>query len=202
MSDAALPDEIEPLRAEPEVLSFLLQRRTRPARTLTLPVPSRAELLPILKAAVRVPDHGKLEPWRLIVLERPALGRLATLAAIRGRDLGLDPAKAQKGVAQFQDANLIVAVIKCPRPTDKIPEAEQVLSTGAVCISLLNAVQAAGYGGNWLTGWIAEDEVFRREGLGLAPGEWVAGLVHIGSEGAVPPERPRPDLDTIVTWKV
>jgi nitroreductase len=181
-------------------MAFLSSRRSRPARTLTLPVPTRDQLLPILTAAVRVPDHGKLEPWRLIVLEKPALMRLALLAEERGQALGLVADALAKGVAQFTDSNLAIAVVKCPRSTEKIAEIEQVLSVGAVCISLLNAALAAGWGANWLTGWAVEDQAFREVGLGLLPGEWVAGLIHVGTEGTVPPERPRPDLGSVVTW--
>jgi len=192
--------EIPPLRPRPEVMEFLLTRRSRPARTLGLPVPNRGELVPILKAAMRVPDHGKLEPWRFIVLERGALQRLATLADERGQALGLDPERRAKGVAQYGDAHLAVAVVKVPRATDKIPETEQILSVGAACLSLVNATEAAGWGANWLTGWAIEDDAFLRHGLELHPNEWVAGVIFIGTETAVPPERPRPKLDDVVTW--
>jgi nitroreductase len=195
----SLPD-IPPARPYPEAMEFLLTRRSRPARTLTLPVPTRDALRPILRAAVRVPDHGKLEPWRLIVLEKGALTRLAALAEERGVALGMDEGQRAKGVAQFADSHLAVVVVKVPRATDKIPETEQVLSTGAVCMTLLNAAGAAGWGANWLTGWPLLDDTFLRHGLELHPGEWVAGVIHIGTEGAVPPERPRPDLETTVTW--
>ncbi|HQY44446.1 MAG TPA: nitroreductase [Paracoccaceae bacterium] len=193
-------ETIPPLAARPEVMDFFLTRRSRPARTLTLPVPTRDQLLPILTAAVRVPDHGKLEPWRLIVLEKPALDRLAALARERGEALGMDADRSTKGVAQFTDSNLAIVVVKTPRPTDKIPQTEQILSTGAVCLTLLNAAQAAGWGANWLTGWMYGDADFTTRGLGLHTGEWVAGVIHIGTEGAVPPDRPRPDLARIVTW--
>jgi nitroreductase len=181
-------------------MDFLLARRSHPARTLALPVPGRDEIARILTAAARVPDHGKLEPWRFLVFERAALLRLAALAEARGEALGLDPERRAKGVAQYAEAHLAVAVIHVPRSTEKIPAVEQVLSAGAVCLSLLNAALASGWGANWLTGWAAEDETFRREGLGLAPGEWVAGIVYIGSATSVPPDRPRPDLAKIATW--
>ncbi len=184
----------------PAALEFLLTRRSRPAKTLTGPVPDRATLRTLLTAALRSPDHGKLEPWRLLVLSRPALQRLAGLAAMRGEALGLDPDKAAKGVAQYADADLAVAVISCPKPSDKIPEIEQLLSAGAVCLALLNAALAAGWGANWLTGWAAHDRDFVRQGLGLADHETVAGLIHIGTETAAPPDRPRPDLDAVTTW--
>ena len=181
------------------VMEFLLSRRSRPARTLTTPVPTRQELIAMLTAAVRVPDHGKLEPWRFLVLEKPALTRLAGLVRDRGAALGSDEQNA-KPIAQYRDADLIVAVIKCARPTEKIPETEQTLSAGAVCLSLLNAALASGWGACWLTGWPVRDEVFRRIGLGLGADEWVAGLIHIGTGTAVPPDRPRPEIARLITW--
>lgn len=186
--------------ANPDAMQFLLSRRSRPARTLTVPVPTRDDLLPILTVAVRVPDHGKLEPWRLIVLEKPALTRLAGLADATGRRLGLDDDRRAKGVAQLADADLIVAVVKRPLPTDRIPEIEQTLSAGAVCYGLLMAALASGWGATWMTGWHVADADFCHKGLGLTDGEWVAGLIHIGTETSVPPDRPRPDVIALTTW--
>ena len=184
----------------PAALEFLLTRRSRPARTLVAPVPTRDELTVLLTAAARVPDHGKLEPWRFVVYEKPALTRLAAAARALAEAKGMDMDAAAKGIAQFADADLVVAVVKRPLPTDRIPEIEQVLSAGAVCLTLLNAAQAAGFGSNWLTGWHVDDEGFRRDAMGLAGGEWVAGLIHIGTETSVPPDRPRPDIAAITTW--
>ena len=181
-------------------LDFLLTSQSRPAKTFTLPVPTRAELTPILTAALRVPDHGKLEPWRLIVLERAALQRLATLAARRSAELGHDEEKTAKGRSQFDLGLLAVAVVGSPKPSDKIPEGEQVLSTGALCLSLVNAATAAGWGANWLSGWPSLDRVFLTDGLGLEPHEFLAGFVHIGTAPVTPPDRPRPDLARIATW--
>ncbi|WP_432635682.1 nitroreductase family protein [Albidovulum sp.] len=181
-------------------MEFLLTRRSRPPRTLTTPVPTRAELLPILTAGARVPDHGKLEPWRFIVLERPALQRLAQAARERGAELAMDPERIAKGVAQFADAHLAIVVIKVPRDTAKVPEIEQTLSAGAACLSLVNAALASGWGAAWLTGWHVHDPEFATRALGLAPGEWVAGVIHVGTETSAPPDRPRPDLDGVTTW--
>ncbi|MCR9112646.1 MAG: nitroreductase family protein, partial [Rhodobacteraceae bacterium] len=86
------------------------------------------------------------------------------------------------------------------KPSDKIPAIEQTYSAGAVCLSLLNAALAAGWGANWLSGWPAHDPGFATEGLGLQENERIAGLIHLGTETSAPPERPRPDLDTITTW--
>ena len=185
---------------DPAVLEFLLARRSRPAKMLVAPVPDRTQLETLLTAAARVPDHGKLEPWRFIVLEKPALERLAALTQTRGAAMGLDPEQIAKGVAQYAQADLVVAVIAAPIQSDKIPQIEQTLSAGAVCLGLLNAALAAGWGACWLTGWAAHDRDFAAQGLGLAPREYVAGMIHIGTAARVPPERPRPDIHRITTW--
>ncbi|WP_114966244.1 nitroreductase family protein [Alkalilacustris brevis] len=185
----------------PAVLDFLQRRRSCPAKMLGLPVPGREDLMPLLQAAARSPDHGKLEPWRFIVLERRALQRLAALAGECGHALGLAPEQVEKGVRQYGDAHLAVAVVASPRASEKIPQIEQHLSAGAVCLALLNAALAAGWGGNWLSGFASHDRKFCEIGLGLAEGEFIAGMIHIGTAPAQPvPERPRPDLEKIVQW--
>jgi nitroreductase len=181
-------------------LDFLLNRRSRPAKTLIGPVPTRAELEPLLEAALRSPDHGKLEPWRLIVLESAALKKLAKLAQDRGETLGLDADKITKAHDQFDRADLVVAVIEAPVISEKIPEIEQTYSAACVCLQLLNAALAAGWGANWLSGWASHDRGFVEKGLDLSPRERVAGFIHIGTEKVAPPERPRPNMETKVTW--
>ena len=183
-----------------EALDFLLTRRSRPAKTLKAPAPDRDELITLLTAAARTPDHGKLEPWRFIVLQDAALGRLATAAAARGEALGLDSETADKGRRQFADSHLCVAVVESPQDSPKIPAIEQTYSAGAVCLSLLNAALASGWGANWLTGWIAHDRPFVEQELGLSAAERIAGFIHLGTEGAAPPDRPRPDLATKASW--
>jgi len=184
----------------PAALDFLLTRRSRPAKTLTTPVPDRDTLRTLLTAAARTPDHGKLEPWRFVVLERAALQRLAAAVPEAGARLAIEPERVAKMRAQFADADLAVAVVFTPRTSEKIPEVEQLLSAGAVCLSLLNAALSSGWGANWLTGWASHDAGFIRDHLGLDPGESIAGFIHIGTETSAPPERPRPDLDAITTW--
>lgn len=187
--------------ANPAALEFLLSRRSRPAKTLTTPVPTQEELAPILQAGLRAPDHGKLEPWRLIVIEgREVMDRLAELAQARGDALGLDDEKVGKGRSQFDMGNLAVVVVESPVIAEKVPEIEQSYSAGAVCLQLLNAALASGWGANWLSGWPSHDRAFLSEGLKLSPHEKVAGIIHIGTEKAAPPERPRPDMEKKVTW--
>ena len=106
----------------------------------------------------------------------------------------------EKVRAQFGNAHLAVAVISGPVDSEKVPEIEQVYSAGAVCLALLNAALASGWGANWLTGWAAHDRIFVSEGLRLGSGESVAGFIYIGTETNAPPERPRPDLDAKVSW--
>jgi len=184
----------------PSALDFLLTRRSRPAKTLTTPVPDRAALETLLTAAARTPDHGKLEPWRFIVLTKPALARLATMIPARGAALGIDPDKITKAQDQFAGADLAVAVISSPKPSEKVPQIEQVYSAGAVCLSLLNAALAAGWGANWLSGWASHDRAFVAGGLQLSDHETVAGFIHLGTETSAPPERPRPEMSAITTW--
>ena len=184
----------------PAALEFLLNRRSRPAKTLVGPAPDRSALVPILEAGLRTPDHGKLEPWRLIVLERAALLRLARAVEAHGPATGRDAEAVDKMANQFAKAELAVAVVSSPVQSPKVPEIEQQHSAGAVCLALLNAALAAGWGANWLTGWAAHDADFLKANLGVQPGETLAGFIHIGTETNAPPERPRPVIDAKVTW--
>ncbi|QMU57986.1 MAG: nitroreductase [Boseongicola sp.] len=189
-----MPDANQP------VLDFLATRRSRPAKILTTPVPDREEITRLLTIAARAPDHGKLEPWRFIVLERTALLRLAGTIDARGAALTIAPEKIEKMRNQFDMADLAVAIVASPRPPEKIPKVEQTLSAGAVAMQLLNASLAAGWGANWLSGWASHDRTWRETNLGLMPHEWLAGFIHIGTPKTTPPERPRPDLDKITEW--
>lgn len=191
---------LPPLAPNPPVMDFLLTRRSRPAKTLTGPGPDRAALVPILTAAARVPDHGKLEPFRFVVLHAAAMRRLSALVDTRGQALGIDPDKLAKAVTTWANAPLAVIVVASPKPSDKVPRHEQELTAGAVCLGLLNAALASGWGANWLTGWMVEDREFVETGLGLSDHEFVAGIMHIGRETTPPPDRPRPDLDAITRW--
>lgn len=184
-----------------DALAFLLSRRSRPHKTLTLPAPDKSALIPLLTAAARTPDHGKLEPWRFIVLGPDALQSLGARARSRAKDLGHDADQIDKIATMFERAPLSVAVIASPRPSEKIPQIEQTLSAGAACLGLLNAALAAGWGANWLTGWPAYDRPFLTDSLNLTTDEFVAGFIHLGTETSTPPERPRPDLDAITEWR-
>jgi len=185
---------------DPAAFAFLSRRRSRPAKLFQAPVPGPEALRAILTAALRVPDHGKLEPWRLVVLDRAAMARLATLAEARALDLGGDAVMVAKGRGQYDTGQLAVAVIAAPKPSDKIPPVEQLASAHALCMNLLNAAEAAGWGANWLTGWPAHDPVFAARAFGCSGAETVAGIVHIGTPPPDAPDRPRPDLDRVVTW--
>lgn len=181
-------------------LDFLATRRSHPPKLLTQPVPAKAELEGLLTLAARSPDHGALVPWRFVVIEKPAMARLADLAEARARSLGKDDEGIAKGRGQFDRGNLAVVVIECPVDAEKVPYREQTLSAGAVCLSLVNAALASGWGAGWVTGWISFDRGFVEQGLGLSSDEQVAGIVHIGTYGAAPAERTRPDVTGITTW--
>ncbi len=181
-------------------LELLAHRRSLPPIGLGAPGPNSEELPLILKLAARVPDHGKLAPWRFIVIEGQAREKLGELA----RDLkladqpDLDEAGQTAELGRFSRAPLVVAVVSRAAPHVKIPEWEQVLSAGAVCMNLIVAAKALGFGSSWVTEWCAYDERFR-QGLGLAGHEKIAGFVHIGRPNYDPEDRVRPNLDAIVT---
>lgn len=183
----------------PEVIDFLLTRRSRSARTLGHEPPDAASLDTILTAAARTPDHGMLVPWRFLLIERPAMPRIAEIAHHKALARGLDVAAAEKAAAQFGYGGLIVTVVSSPRPSTKIPVWEQELSAGAVCLSVVNAALAIGWGANWLTGPLSRDREFLSEALDLRENETVAGFVHLGPETTAPAERARPDVASLVT---
>jgi nitroreductase len=184
----------------PDTLTFLATRRSHPPASLRLPAPDPAQMAQLLTLAARVPDHGKLEPWRFIVLSQAAMQRLAPSVAERGTALGIDPEKIEKTRRAYAEGVCAVVVVGSPKASDKIPRYEQDLSAGAVCLSLVNAALASGWGSAWLTGWVMEDRPFVEGTLGLGAQEWVAGIVHIGTPTAQPPERPRPDVAALTTW--
>ena len=182
----------------PEVLDFLLSRRSRPAKTLGEPGPEREELMRLLTAGARIPDHKKLEPWRFVVVEGEARDRLAAAAAERLGELG--ETNLHKFAGQFRQGAVIVAVISSPVLHPDVPEWEQQYSAACVCMNLLTAALAAGWGAQWLTGPLARDRRFLSSQLGCAEHETVAGFVHIGTERVVPSERDRPDVEAKTTW--
>ena len=181
-------------------LAFLAARRSRPAKLFTHPIPDRDQVTEILTAATRVPDQRKLEPWRLVVVQGAGFQRLADLAEAIATEQGGDAERIAKGRGQFDAGKLAVVVIASPKPSPKIPAVEQLMSAAALCMNLVNAAEAAGWGACWLTGWPAHDAQFAARAFGCTAGETVAGIVHIATPPADAPDRPRPDLGRIVTW--
>jgi nitroreductase len=181
-------------------LDYLSTRRSGSAKTFTGPVPSRDEILNILTIAARVPDHGKLEPWRMIVLDRAAMARIADLAEARAHAMGADAERVAKGRGQYDLGQMAVVVISSPKDAAKVPMSEQVLSAGALCMNLVHTATAAGWAACWLTGWPAHDAPLCAEAFGCTGAETVAGIIHIATPTVTLPERPRPDMARIVTW--
>ncbi|MDO9637757.1 MAG: nitroreductase [Pseudotabrizicola sp.] len=194
-----MPDP-DPTVPNPAVLDYLATRRSPGAKTFTAPVPDRAAVLQILTLATRVPDHGKLEPWRMIVLDRAAMARLANLAEARALALDGDAQMIEKGRGQFDRGQLAVVVISAPKLAEKVPVAEQLLSAGALCMNIVHAATAAGWGACWLSGWPSHDATFRAQAFGCTGDETVAGIIHIATPGPMGPDRPRPDLSRLVSW--
>jgi len=180
-------------------LHFLLERHSVPLRQLEAPGPDAAEQARLFAAAIRVPDHGKLTPWRLITLAgeaKLAFGERLLQLAVR-KDPDLPPARREKESQRYTFAPLVVAVIARVQE-GRIPQQEQILSAGCVAYNLLLGAQALGYGAQWVTGWAAYDRDAAAL-LGLAANERVIGFVHIGTPKLHVPERERPPLDTLVS---
>lgn len=178
--------------------ALLASRRSGKPRDMVAPGPNAHQLRAILGAAMRVPDHGKLAPWRFVVIEdRDAFAKLLQ-----------DAFRIQRGTPEREDANAIdqfarqaptlVAVLSAPVEPSKIPVWEQQLSAGAACMNLVTAATAHGFVAGWLTGWAAYDETVLKA-LGGKDGDRIAGFVFIGSPGRALEERPRPDYDAVVT---
>jgi nitroreductase len=183
-----------------DTIEILKRRRSAPPPLMTGPAPSADELATILTIASRVPDHGKLAPWRFLVFAGLARDRASQSALeIRlGDKPDLDDGAQAEELRRFTRAPLVVAVISRAAPHQKIPEWEQVLSAGAVCMNMIVAARALGFSATWLTEWMAYDARFRAA-IGLAEHERIAGFLHIGRTTAAIEDRPRPVLAEIVT---
>lgn len=184
-----------------KLIDYLATRRSTPAFQMCEPGPDRSEIEDILRLASRVPDHGKLAPWRFVVYrgdERIRIGAsLLQMAVAAKPDLSEEMQKVE--LARFTRAPVVIAVVSTAGPHFKVPEWEQIMSAGALCLNLSIAANAHGYAANWLTEWFAFDEKAHPL-LGIRPGEKVAGFIHIGSTTFPNTERPRPELTDTVTW--
>lgn len=184
-------------------LSLLKTRRSGKPRDLVAPGPSPQQLREILAIAARTPDHGKLAPWRFVIVradQRDALAR--TLVEAYRADRPQAARLEIEAIEQFaRQAPVLVVALSAPRTESHIPLWEQELSAGAACMNLLHAAHAMGFAGGWLTGWAAYSDAVR-DAFGAAP-ERIAGFLFLGTPGRPLDERPRPDLDAIVReWTV
>ena len=179
-------------------IGLLLSRRSGSAKAMTGPGPSPQQLDTILACAARAPDHGKLFPWRFLVIEGDNRARAGDILAAIVAAEGAHDRQVEEERARFLRAPMVVAVISAAREMIKIPVWEQQLSAGAVCQNMLIAATAMGFAANWLTEWYGYHPRVL-EALGLKPGERMAGFIYIGHPAAPLEERPRPDMTAIVS---
>ena len=182
------------------IIDFLLSRNSVPIHELKEPGPSDAEIAQMIAVAARVPDHGRLEPWRFILYRGDARHEVGEqLAAFaESREGPLSEVRLNQERARFSRAPLVIGVVSSPKDHPKIPKWEMLLSGGAAAMNLVLAANALGYGTNWITNWYSDTEEGRRI-LGLAPHERVVGFVHIGSHDGTVQERPRPDPSKLIS---
>ncbi|CAN7164190.1 nitroreductase family protein [Brevundimonas sp. LjRoot202] len=198
MTDADLGQALPLPTPSIELQTRLATRRSAPAQALGAPGPSPAEIERILTLGARSPDHGKLFPWRFVVMgpqSRAALAEALLPHAARQPD----PGKARKVLTKLTAPPLTILVISAPVDSAK-PVWEQELSAGAVCMNLEHAANAFGYSASWITDWYSYDPQ-ALELLGVTSRERVAGFIHIGTLAESPLERPRPDLSTLVVHR-
>ena len=183
-----------------DALTLLSTRRSIPIPMLAAPAPEGAELEEILRAAIRVPDHGKLHPWRFVLYRGEPAARIGeALADLVERLEGeLSETRRRVEATRFSRSPLVVGVVSTAREHVKIPIWEQTLSGAAAAMNLVNAAHAKGYAANWVTEWVAYDEEAKAI-LGIAPEEKVIGFVHVGTPQEPPSERPRPELAEVVS---
>ncbi|KRB52938.1 NAD(P)H nitroreductase [Rhizobium sp. Root708] len=189
------------MKSDIKLIDYLGVRRSIPAFQMCEPGPEKAEIEEILRVASRVPDHGKLAPWRFIVYrgeERARISEELLKLAVQAKP-ELSDEMVQVERTRLTRAPVVVAVVSKAGPHIKIPEWEQLMSAGAVCLNTIFAANAHGWVANWLTEWFAYDERAYPV-LGVQPGEKVAGFIHIGSTTFPAVERPRPETAETVTW--
>jgi nitroreductase len=184
----------------PDIIELLKTRRSVKPREMTAPGPSPGELDTILTIGARVPDHGKLAPWRFIVFEGDARVRAGEIIArvFVSKKPQASAAEIDVEKHRLTDAPMVIGIVSFTRPHPKVPPWEQELSAGASAMNIVTAATALGYGACWLTGWFAFDRDVL-DGLGLKAGEKLAGFIHIGTPSRPNEERPRPALSEIVT---
>ena len=182
-------------------LAALDSRRSVPTRQLGTPGPDPDQLLRILRSASRVPDHGKRVPFRFLRVAGVDRAHLADAASARLREREPEASEAalDKLRTRFLMPPLTLCVVARLGPDEKIPESERLATASCVCLLLLQAAQAEGYGAQWLTGWIAYDRAFLEGTLGLAPDEQLVGTIAIGTPLVEAPERERPDPATLLS---
>ncbi|MBN9062425.1 MAG: nitroreductase [Rhizobiales bacterium 65-9] len=183
-----------------DLLSLLQTRRSLAPQRMTGPGPTDADIATMLKIASRVPDHGKLAPWRFIVIKGEARQRIGEqLEAIYAADNpSADEDRRKIERARLTRAPVVIAVVSKAAPHVKIPEWEQLMSAGAACMNLVWAANALDFATAWLTEWFAYDRRALAH-FGVKPDEKIVGFVHIGRRTEPADERPRPDLAQIVS---
>ena len=182
----------------PDAMALLLTRPSGSAKAMKAPGPSKSQIDDILRAGARAPDHGKLFPWRFIVFEGKGRERFGEILAGVMEAEGERTKQVEEERGRLLRAPLVIGVISSAREQHKIPVWEQELSAGAVCQNILIAATTLGFVGNWLTEWYAYHPAVK-EKMGLKPGERVAGFIYIGTPKDELEERPRPEMDKIVS---
>lgn len=199
MTDADLGQTLPLPVPSAELQRRLAERRSAPAQALTGPGPNRADVERILALGARTPDHGKLFPWRFVVMGPRSRAELAqALIPLAARQPG--PDKARMVLSKLTAAPVTILVVSAPVESPKVPVWEQQLSAGALCMNIEHAANALGWSSSWITDWYSYD-LEALELIGVQEDEQVAGFIHLGALAEPPLERPRPDVPALTEWR-
>ncbi|PCI03389.1 MAG: nitroreductase [Hyphomicrobiales bacterium] len=182
----------------PETFAFLQNRRSVPAKTMSGPGPGENEVRALIEIASRVPDHGKIAPWHFVQYGPDYCVKLGEMIEARFKEIntGYSDGILEIERGRFTRVPVVIGVISAPKEHSKVPQWEQVLSAGAAAMNLLTGANALGYDAQWLTEWVAFDDVLAPK-FGVKPGEKIAGFIHIGTKQMPKTERDRPQIDDV-----
>ena len=189
--------------AAPQTLDLLLSRRSGSAKRMKGPGPSDEQIRTLIRAASRVPDHGKLTPWRFLIFKGDARAKFGDVLAnaLQAAEPAADETRLAQERGRFLRAPVVIAVVSRYRDGTPIPEVEQLFSAGAACQTLCIAAHALGFVANWITEWYAYSPIIR-DALGLTRGERIAGFIYLGHPAEPLEDRPRPTFEAIAQeWK-
>ena len=185
------------------VINFLKTRRSVTAKNMSSGFVSDDDLSDILSCGIRVPDHGALNPWKIVVIKKDKLKTIdeeVILPEYKKENPNSSEQSLEIESKRLQRASVILAVLSTPVEHPKIPNWEMILSSGAVCMNLLSCAQSLGYAAQWLTEWYAYNNKMLEYLGGRKDIDKISGFIYLGHKVEEPNERRRPDPKNVIDY--